>query len=209
MSLSHYFALRAHSPLVASSLLLAAAACNDADPLPTYVDVDYQVGCVFPECRALSSGPERVIMKVDGETGFDNSCTATRVNGVDLVTLRIRSVEEEILFEIANALYDVENNVGDSCRVKITEGDNTYEGRCSSAAPTPSIPCQLTNFSTNNGGSVEGSLYCDNIPAASSPSTTRDVARSGAFSSCTDSSGASVDPRNCPATFLIEPCSGL
>lgn len=194
------------------SLFLASAAlaaCNSADPLPTYFDLDYQVGCVLPECSAISHGPARTVMAVDGENGYDNFCAATPVDGVKLVTLRMRNVGNDTGFEISNALYNVDNNVGALCRVKITEGSNTYEGLCSTATPTPAVPCQLTNFRTNSTGALEGHLYCNNVPAGNSPSTTRDIARSGAFNRCTDASGLTVDPINCPATFLAEPCTGL
>jgi hypothetical protein len=204
------FALRISSLVLASASLASVAACNSADPLPIYFDLNYQVGCVLPECTAISDGPARTVMAVDGENGFQNSCAASTVNGGKLVNLSTSNSGLDIRFEITSAVYDsADGNVGSACRVKIVEGSNSYEGRCSAAAPTPAIPCQLTEFRATDSGALEGKLYCNDLPVGASPTTTRDIARAGAFDRCTNSSGAEVDPSQCPATFLIDPCDGL
>lgn len=209
MSLTHTVTLRLSSLIFASAPLLLLTACNSPDPLPVYFDLSYQVGCVLPECPAGNDGPERIVMAVHGENGFQNSCASSTVDGATLVTLSTSNSAQNTRFQISSALYGVDGNVGSNCRVKIEEDNTTYEGRCSAASPTPAVPCQLTEFRANASGSLEGKLYCNNIPAGNSPSTTRDIAEAGAFDSCLNASGQAVDPQFCPATFLIDPCDGL
>lgn len=183
-----------------SVALSLASACNDADPLPVYFDLNYQVGCLRPDCSGLHD-PERIVKAVDGEDGYVNSCSARGVPGapgVTVVSLSSRKGTQQT-FEINSAQIGVAGDVGPSCRVKIVEGNNTYEGPCSTSPPSSSSPCQLTDFGINTMGLLHGSLYCDNIPVGSSPGITRDIARAGTHGSL---------PAQ-PAEFLVDPCEGL
>lgn len=194
------------SCLVCAPLLLVA--CNETDPLPVFFDLNYQVGCVRPECTAVFHEPERVVMALNGEAGFTNRCIAQNIDGANVVSLSSSHGNDQS-FAITGALLAVDGNVGSSCTVEIIEGANRYRGACSANAPTPQVPCQLTEFGLNTNGLLEGKVYCDNIRVAASPTTTRDVAKAGTFGSCRNENGQLVDQRFCPAEFLIEPCEGL
>ncbi len=197
---------------------LLLAACNDTDPLPVFFDLNYQVGCVRPECTAVFHEPERIVMALNGEAGFTNRCSAQDVDGALTVSLSSSNGNSQS-FAITGALVGLEGNVGSSCVVEIIEGANRYRGACSSAAPTPQVPCQLTGgfdeqgrpkvFGKNSNGLLEGAVYCDNLHVFSAPNITRDVARAGSFGNCRNTAGQSVDQRFCPATLLVEPCDGL
>lgn len=183
---------------------LTLTACNDTDTAPVFFDLDYQVACLRPGCNAGFNNEPRLVMAIDGDDGYQNSCSSSLRDGARLVSLRSRRGENQA-FEITDALIGVDGNVGSSCRVSITEGANTYEGRCSTASPTRDIPCQLTNFAVDSGGYLVGKLYCDNIQVGAAPAITRDIAKSG-FQSCVID-GVTRSP--CPAPFLIGPCKGL
>lgn len=182
------------------------AACNDPEPLPVYFDLNYQVGCLrdsaAPElgCSGLH-GPERIVKAVDGEDGYVNSCSASGVPGtpgVTVVSLSSRNGSQQT-FSISGAQIGVVGDVGPTCRVKIVEGNNTYEGACSASPPSRAIPCQLSDFGINTMGLLHGSLYCDNIPVGSSPGITRDIAKAGTHGSLPVQ----------PAEFFVDPCTGL
>lgn len=208
MSLMVSSVTRSLATLLGSVPLLWASACNNTDPIPVYFDLNYQVGCVRPECTNVFHEPERIVMSVDGVDGYQNTCEAQNVEGATLVNLSAKLGSQQT-FQISGALIGVPGNVGSSCRVLIVEGNNTFEGACSTAAPTPAVPCQLTNFGPNASGLLTGSLYCDNIAVANAPAIKRDVAKAGTFGTCRDSNGQPAPQQTCPAEFLIEPCNGL
>lgn len=138
-----------------------------------------------------------MVQVVDGENGFETSCSSVRSGGATLVTMRARKGGEQ-LFELSSVLFGDVNSVGTACHVKIIDGDNTYEGSCSTAAPTFAVPCQITDFGKSSYGRLEGKLYCDNIKVASAPDITRDVVRAGTAGSAPQ-----------PAEFKFDPCEGL
>ena len=183
-----------------------AAACNDPEPVPVFFDLNYQVGCLrdsaFPElgCSGIHA-PERIVRAVDGEDGYVNSCSARGVagaSGVTVVNLSSRNGTQQT-FSISGAQIGVVDDVGPTCRVRIVEGNNTYEGACSTSAPSRNTPCQLTDFGINSMGLLHGNLYCDNIAVPSSPGITRDIAKAGTHGTLPVQ----------PAVFFVDPCTGL
>jgi hypothetical protein len=72
---------------------------------------------------------------------------------------------------------------GNGCQVRVTEGVNTYSGRCGAEAPNDDQPCQLNNiqFGTSMDGypQASGSLLCRNI-RDSVDAAVRDVTSPGA-----------------------------
>lgn len=177
---------------------MLVAACNDTDPLPVFFDLNYQVGCVLPECNGAFHGPQHIVMAVNGEDGVKNSCDANSANGV--TTVNLSSTADGSSLSITGAAVGDPGNVGSQCFVRIFEAstNNTYQGKCSAGAPSSLAPCQLSEFGKNSNGILTGKLYCNNIENAATNGLSRDVGKAGSFSGTPQ-----------PATFLVDPCNGL
>lgn len=201
MSLSRFLVL-GRTALFAFPAFGSLVACNSPEPLPVFVDIDYQVGCIAQRQGCSTTGPQHQVQAVDGEDGFTNYCFARNVSGATVVELSSEQGSQQ-RFAIENAVLGDPNNVGTGCKVVIVEGDNTYEGRCSTVAPAGPVsaasqmPCQLTDFRKTASGSITGKLLCIGLPVRNAATLFRDVVKGGTFAS----------PQ--PAEFLFDPCDGI
>ena len=161
------------------ALALAAAsllACTEQDPPPLFIDVDYQVRCI--DCQPLA--PDDAIRRVtvlDGESGFRVQCSVFRRGGDRRLSFSARYTDEES----ANANYsfglDQANldsaNPGSGCLVVVSEGNNTYEGKCTGGDPDADAPCRVEL--EEEDGIVMGSVLCEAIPNKNTGMFTRHV----------------------------------
>ncbi|MFI5308609.1 MAG: hypothetical protein ACHQ53_14715 [Polyangiales bacterium] len=171
-----------------------AVSCVTNDPAPLYADINYQVRCIDCEPRAVDDSAHH-IAALNGENGFDVSCTVQQSGG-RLVSFNAALIDAKhptssYGFEILQANVD-KKDPGAGCRVLVTEGSNTYEGRCTSGDPTTGAPCQV--IIKDDKGVATGSVLCDAIPNRNDSTVTRHVVLPGS----TDA-----------AKFAIHGCPGL
>ena len=82
---------------------------------------------------------------------------------------------------------------GDACEVTVSEGNNTYEGKCTREDPDAEHPCKV--MVNREDSRLLGSVFCQNIPNRSNQSSMRHV----------------VAPleTEAPAQFELHNCDGL
>jgi hypothetical protein len=176
---------------------LGLAACTSDTTPSIYVSVAYQVRCL--DCQP--AGPDDTahdIKVVNGEDGYTLECSVQKVDNVRRVTFSVEHLEGDKssgdhLFRVSSGNLDADES-DLACEIKIVEGANTYEGRCSSDPPADSGgPCQA-KFSVENGV-IKGGVYCTAIPNTANLSTTRYL--------------VAPATRTDLASFEIHGCSGL
>lgn len=172
---------------VGIGLALLVAGCTSTEDAPVYMETRYQVRCMG--CVPFSpDDPVRTIETLDGETGVEIECA---VDGRNRLSFSARS--EEYYFALNNAELADESFPGDSCRVRVREGGNTYEGACTTGEPNEDTPCRVDL--TVEGDTATGSILCERIPNRANPTQTRFVVAPGA--------------RDMPAEFTVNGCKGL
>ncbi len=170
-------------------------ACSTEDPLPVYVDIDYQVRCL--DCVPLAVDyPARRIRHVDGEADYEISC-AVREGERRAVTFEVDyrdpdNSSRRHRLQVNSALIDGKDP-GKSCRVRVVEGNTTFEGRCTSGDPTAEETCKVS-FDVEDDV-LKGRIYCDEITSTAMLSTKRYLVQSG-----------TVDE---PVEFELQGCDGL
>jgi hypothetical protein len=143
---------------------LGGAACKSESTPPIYLDADYQLRCGDCEPRT-GDDPEREIALLDGEFDFKISCDVKRISGKRSMTLTATHAadkqSERYSIRITRANIDASEQP-DECKVRITEGANTYEGACTGDDPTTEQPCKVSF--DHKAEIVSGSVFCDKIP---------------------------------------------
>jgi hypothetical protein len=158
----------------------ALTACVTEDPPPLFVDVDYQVRCVSCSPRTADDAPHAVAA-LDGEDSFRVGCSAQHPGKDRLLTFSATYIDmkhpsNEYSIKVLQLDLD-KTDPGAGCRVVVGEGENTYEGKCTSDTPTDDAPCQVKLKVKD--GIVKGSLLCANIPNSSEASLTRHIVKPG------------------------------
>ena len=171
-------------------------ACSEEDPAPLFFKIDYQVRCIDCEPRSMDD-PSRAIRGLDGERGFAVSCRATRQGGDRIATFSAMHTDTGDPANNYGITIDQVNldggDPGSSCRVSVTEGNNTYEGVCAPDEPEPpNAPCPVEL--ELDGDVIQRSVYCDDIPNRSTTMITRYVVAPG---------------EDAPADFEVQGCTGL
>lgn len=140
------------------------AACKSESTPPVYLDTDYQLRC--EDCMPRTSDdPEREIKLLDGENDFTITCTVKRISGKDSMDLRVQHDVEGDRNDYGIRLTRVnvgEDEQSDECHVRVTEGNNQYEGDCTGGDPSTTQPCTVS-FSRKDQV-ISGTVYCDKIP---------------------------------------------
>jgi hypothetical protein len=180
--------------LVAAPVLTA---CVNQDPAPLFADIAYQVRCVDCTPRAMDDSPH-MVSALDGDSGYKVACGATRPTKDLAITFSATFIDAKHpstnhSIKILQADIESKTNPGAGCRVVVSEGSNTYEGKCTSGSPTDDQPCQV-KFKPVAQGIVKGTLLCQNIPNNSEATLTRHLVSPG-----TDK----------PASFEVDGCTGL
>lgn len=172
------------SPFLALAALCHAACllagCAEEDPAPLYVQTEYQVRCLGCQPQAVDDRA-RVVQALDGENGFTIECSTNDRGGDRLVTFSAIYTDPEQesrshSISIAQAALDGDDP-GSSCTVTVTEGANTYEGRCTGDDPTEERPCRVELSA--EGGVVSGTVLCEGIANRSAAMVTRHVVAPG------------------------------
>jgi hypothetical protein len=179
------------------ALVLAsnATACTEDDPAPVYVEVDYKVRCLDCTPRAQDD-PVRNISALDGERDFTTRCDVARRSGGRVVTFEAVHSDpgnsaRNYSFRVSQVPLDGSPGVG--CSVRVVEGSNRYEGRCTDGEPDADRPCQVEVEVED--GIVTGSVHCVRIPNTANASVHRYV-------TAPRSAGRS-------ASFEVHGCDGL
>ena len=151
-----------------------AVACTEEDPPPLYVDVDYQVRCV--ECEPIAPDDAvRRVQALDGEEGFTVDCSVARRSGDRLLSFSASFVDPGASrnnFSIGLSQVNLDRaDPGGSCSVSVSEGDNSYEGKCTAGDPTSEEPCQVELEAED--GIVMGSVLCEHMPNRNAAMITR------------------------------------
>jgi hypothetical protein len=143
---------------------LGGAACKSESVPPIYLDADYQLRCEDCEPRT-GDDPEREVALLDGEFDFTVDCSVKRISGKRSITLvathDAKKQSDQYGFRITRGTIDDDTQSGE-CKIRITEGANTYEGACSGDDPTTEQPCKVTL--THKAEIISGSIFCDKIP---------------------------------------------
>jgi hypothetical protein len=173
------------------SLLLTA--CVKTDPAPRFVDASYQVRCI--DCEPLSPDDSaHALLALDGENGFAISCSSEMRGKSRLLTFSAQSTDKKrasnnYSFKITQADID-SKDPGNSCKIRVSEGANTYEGACTSGDPSDDNPCHLEIAEKN--GIVKGNVLCDKIPSVADATVFRYVVKPN-----TDDQAASFELHGC------------
>lgn len=172
---------RFHQPVVGLSLLcvaLGGVSCVDDDPVPAFIEMNYQVRCLGT-CDDRFDSPTHRVANVDGEEGFELEC---RVRGdgdsrVLSFSVKCRGDAECGATEYSLDVRDVGldgreiTDPGAGCRIIAEEGANAYEGRCTVGNPAADRPCSISG--EISGTTVTGTLLCEEIPSDANRSDTR------------------------------------
>jgi len=141
-----------------------ALSCKSESTPPIYLDTDYQLRCLDCQPRTADE-PEREVALLDGEFDWRVTCALSRISGNDSMNLvalhESERTSERYGIRVTRATVG-EDEQSDECRVRITEGANTYEGACTSDEPSEDTPCQV-EFE-REGEIISGSVYCRRIP---------------------------------------------
>jgi hypothetical protein len=171
----------------------ALLACAEQDPPPHFMDVTYQVRCV--DCQPLSMDDKtRRVLAIDGENNFEVGCTA---NGSGpLLSFSATHTDKDnkdnnYSIQVLQASL-ASRDPGKSCEVRVTEGSNSYSGKCTEDAPTEDSPCQVKFHRDDQN--VTGSIFCKRIPNRNTAELTRWVVKPGTTK---------------PFTFQVDGCEGL
>lgn len=171
---------------------LGAVACKTESNPPIYLDADYQLRCRDCEPRT-GDDPEREIALLDGEQDFKISCEVKRISGKQSMTLNVVHEADRASnrygIRITRANID-ESDQSSECKVRITEGANTYEGACTGDDPSTEQPCKVS-FDRKEE-IVSGSVYCDKIPNQGNLSSFRYLVDPG-----TDTKAMTLAVHNC------------
>lgn len=82
---------------------------------------------------------------------------------------------------------------GSACRVRVVEGNTTFEGRCTSGEPTADKTCKVS-FDVDDD-TIKGRIYCHQFASTAMLSTKRYLVQPG-----------TVDD---PVEFELQGCEGL
>jgi hypothetical protein len=181
--------------LAFAAVAACTIACADEDPPPLYVETDYQVRCIDCEPRAADD-VVRHVRALDGQDGFRVECTVTEREGDRLLTFSAVYTDPErpnrsYSFGVVQANIDAADP-GGSCRVTVSEGNNSYEGDCTADSPNDEEPCELQLELEDE--IVIGSVLCENVPNKNTAMITRHL----------------VEPNGDePAEFEVHGCRGL
>jgi hypothetical protein len=174
---------------------LGQAACKTESTPPIYFDANYQLRCEDCEPRTADD-PERDVALLDGEFDFKISCDVKKISGKPSITLVATHdssrQSERYGIRITRATIDGSDQPGE-CKVRLTEGANTYEGACTGDDPTTESPCKVTF--DRKSEIVDGTVYCDKIPNQGNLASFRYLVRPG------------TDDK--PMKFAIHNCTGL
>jgi hypothetical protein len=161
-----------------SLLALAAAGCRSESDPPIYLDTDYQLRCIDCQPRTADE-PERDVALLDGEEGWTVSCSISELSGRPAMTMTAvyQGEQRDETHGIRIKGAHIEGDVTDSCEVRVVEGANTYEGKCTSDEPTEAAPCQVKFRKKDNV--VEGGVFCSKIPNTASLTSFRYLVEPG------------------------------
>lgn len=189
--------LSARIPHLALMLVVACSAlgCVSEDPVPIFIKIGYQVRCLDCEPRAADDPPHDLRV-VDGSEGFRTACTREPWDDGAMYALELDTSQRQsngtggFAFGVQQAR--IGEDPGPNCRIRVREGQNTYEGRCSAAPPSAELPCQLALRAQD--GVLFGSVACEHIPNLATTALWRSV-----FTPLTRD----------PAEFEVHGCPGL
>ena len=159
--------------LAAFSTVLAAVSCtSDTTPI-VYIGMAYQVRCLDCQPRVPDDNAHDV-RAVDGESGYNMSCVASRDGGTRRVTFSAEHKNDDsartYTVSVRNARLAAAESDG-ICEVRIIEGDNTFVAACGTDEPSSDRPCQVTT--ELKGGVIKGKIFCDKVPSEASLSSVR------------------------------------
>jgi hypothetical protein len=169
-------------------------ACAEEDPAPLFFKIDYQVRCIG--CQHAMDDPARAIRGLDGERGFAVTCRVSRQGGDRIATFAATHRDSSNPADNYGITIDQVNldsdEPGSSCRVDVTEGNNSYEGVCAADDPSSTAPCKVEL--ELDGDVIQGSVYCAGIANRSTTTITRYIVAPG---------------EEGPAEFEVQGCEGL
>jgi hypothetical protein len=158
-----------HRTLCLALLLgLGVVGCNDEDPSPLFVDLQYQLRCL--DCMPISQDNHvHDIALLDGELGIDAECAVRSEGGERQVSFSLIAINEEH-DDLSYSLEVVEARLGDDpgpdCLVQASEGSNSYGGpnfgACTGGDPTDDEPCQVKL--ELDGDVITGGILCHHVP---------------------------------------------
>jgi hypothetical protein len=135
---------------------------SESDP-PVYLDAAYQLRCIDCQPRTADD-PQREVKLLDGEEGWTITCSVSPVGGKPAVTFNAsyRGERSSESYGLRVTRAPIGGDPSDACLVRVVEGANTYEGKCTADDPDDQRPCKV-DFE-QDGNIVEGRVYCDRIP---------------------------------------------
>ena len=186
---------------------LGLVACDDPNGA-LFADIQYGTDCVVT--RGCMSQPNRDICGISGGEpcgGVEGTATLSCAVSEDGASRRLTfSATQNSGFGISVRQAIVPTGGGGAggggCTVTITEGVNRYVGRCGSAAPTATQPCQITDvrfYDDMGNATLEGSIRCEGLENQANPAQAIEV----------HAKGSSAMAVSSPGSFRIANCSGL
>jgi hypothetical protein len=166
-------------PGLLAVMALFGASCTTLDPAPIYIDMNYEVRCGDCQPRTVDD-PQREIKVLDGERGYTLKCDVNTPGGQRQISFSAEHLgahtSDAFKLSVEQAYLDGKDP-GQACKVRVTEGGNTYVGGCTGGSPTAANPCQISF--TVDAGIVKGSFWCKALPNGANSTTTRDVVTPG------------------------------
>ena len=161
-------------------------ACGDDQDGRVYADVAWQVRCPDGAMGCPQNDDARQVTAFDAESGHNISCSveASTAGGQEIWYFDVE-LPGTYRIEPLNAAVPVGGGPvqGNGCQIRVTEGVNTYSGRCGAEPPNADQPCQLNNItfgqSMDGYPQASGNLLCRNIRDGTDGSV-RDVTSPGA-----------------------------
>lgn len=189
-----------HSLLASALLVLVAGGtlgCTSESEARLFAQASWKVRCSADAEGGCVDAQPHDVAALDGEDGFDLSCSVNEFDGNRRITFSIKQGVEYSL-TLRNIIVPPIGGapIGNSCSIQMLE-ENYFEGACGGEPPNEVQPCQvsLIQFSEEaDGPTLRGKLLCRSLPGRAVPDHKRDV--------------ASADDLDAAVDFRFVNCSG-
>jgi hypothetical protein len=199
--------------LLLAPLSLAAIGCGD-DPLPVFVDVQYQLSREF---GGGVVGGMRNFFNSNGVDGLEATCSV-RSSGANQIFSLSAYQGTDFGIELRNVVFPAGGGelVGAACQIVILDEDNTYTGSCGSVQPAGDCtadprmrpdyncvqPCRVYEIRVGTGmqgPNVSLNFYCQGLGLSTDPTRVVEVSING----------NGTEAPMFPSSLIASNCDGL
>lgn len=190
------------SLVLVGTLCTFAVGCGD-DPLQPFADIRWKLRCQgMGGCTGYAA---RDMNNYNGEEGRRISCEIQARSG-GMNEFFFEAYQGSTFgIEMSNVGYSGTGGsvTGSTCQVRVLEDGNNWVGACGAGAPSPTQPCQISNFRIDPMLGVIGKVWCENLPLTGDPATVRELTTPD------EPLPADRTPERRGADFNLQNCAGL